>query len=220
MQIAAIVILIAATAFFWKDFRGMTVDTLLNATPRTMLVAAIVILVYYTLKSFIVVIPVMVVQIAAGLLFPTPIAILINLIGLVITLSISYVLGRFTGYAYMEKLLRRYPKAEIIRSLPQKNSILFCFLIHNLSLFPMNVIGMFVGSIGIPYRKYFVGAFLGSLIRVISITVVGASVTNPTSPVFILSLAVTVIVSAVSFILYRRRAKAMQDSDATPRGDE
>lgn len=214
-QVVATIAVVAVTLIFWKEFRGLTVEELVAASPKQIILSACLILVYYVLKSFIVIVPVLVVQIAAGLLFPVPLAILINLLGLVITLSISFWLGRFTGKNYVDKLIKRYPKSAIVQTLPQKNEFFFCFLIHSLCLFPMNMIGMFVGSLDISYRNYFFGAFLGSLVRVISVTVVGSSATEPSSPAFIISLLVTLLVSLASIVAYKVRAKKSSATDSS-----
>ena len=207
VQIASTLIVILITILYWDELKNLTAEKLVASSPAQIGLSIGVILLYYILKSFLVIVPVLVVQIAAGLLFPLPLAIVVNLIGLMLTLSISFVMGRFTGRPTVEKIIARYPKSAIIQTIPQKNEFFFCFIIHSLCIFPMNMIGMFVGALSISYKNYFWGAFLGSMVRVISVTVMGSSVTKPTSPTFIISLAVTLFVSLISFVLYKGKTK-------------
>lgn len=71
---------------FLASDTDITVQTILNYTPESPFAAAIVILLLYALKSVSLVFPVVVLQIAAGHLFQTPAALLINFLGRAITL--------------------------------------------------------------------------------------------------------------------------------------
>ena len=215
VQLTITVLAFLITIFFWDELKNLSAENIVASSPAQLSLSIGIILLYYILKSFIVIVPVLVVQVAAGLLFPLPIAIPVNLAGLVITLSISYIMGRFTGRTTVEKIIARYPKSAVIQTIPRKNEFFFCFIIHSLCIFPMNMIGMFVGALSITYKNYIIGAFLGSMIRVISVTVMGSAVTKPSSPTFILSLVVTLIVSLTSYLLYKRKEKNSSVADQT-----
>ena len=58
---------------------------------------------------------------------------------------------------------------------------------------------MFLGAAGVNAAKY----MLGNLPGIIAITIVGQSITDPTSPTFIISLSVTVLISVISLVIYR-----------------
>lgn len=215
-QIISWIVGILITVLCWNEFRNLTVKDIVESTPKDLLLSIGLILVYYILKSFIVIVPVLVVQIAAGIIFPIPIAIAVNLLGLVLTLSISFVMGHYTGKNYVDKLIHKYPKSAVIQSFSRKNEFFFCFMIHSLCIFPMNMIGMFAGSLNISYKNYFWGAFAGSLIRVISVTVMGASATKPTSPTFILALFTTLVVSLASYLAYKAKIRKSSDTKTAP----
>ena len=208
IQIISTIVVILVTVVFWDELRNLTAEKLAASSPTQIGLSIGVILLYYILKSFIVIVPVLVVQVAAGLLFPLPLAITVNLVGLVITLSISFIMGHFTGRSTVEKIIARYPKSAFIQTIPQKNEFFFCFIIHSLCVFPMNMIGMFMGALNLAYKNYLAGAFLGSMVRVISVTIMGSAVTKPTSPTFLISLTITVLVSVLSYILYKRKEKS------------
>ena len=212
-QAAALILVVALTFIFWPELKDMSVEDFLSHTSANIWITAFIFIIFYILKSFIIVIPVLVLQIAVGIIFPVPAALFINLVGMLITLLISYYLGRFTGRAYVEKLINKYPRASAVKDVPSRNEFVFCFLTHSMCLFPMNIIGMLAGSLDIDCMKYICGAFLGSFIRVVSVTLIGTSAMDPSSPVFILSVTVTLIVSAVSFLMYYFRRRHSGDSD-------
>ena len=68
----------------------LSVHTIIKYTPKDPILAAIVILLLYALKSLTVVFPLAILFFASGIIFPTWIAILINIIGLAITFTIPY----------------------------------------------------------------------------------------------------------------------------------
>ena len=212
-QAAALILILALTVIFWPKLKDMSVDDFLAHTSANIWVTALIFMIFYILKSFIIVIPVLVLQIAVGIIFPVPAALAVNLLGMIVTLMISYYLGRFTGRAYVEKLIKKYPRASAIKDIPSRNEFVFCFLTHSMCLFPMNIIGMLAGSLDINRIKYLCGAFLGSFIRVVSVTIIGTSAMDPSSPEFILSVAVTVLVSIASFLMYRFRRRRSGEAD-------
>lgn len=215
-QILSTGIAVLITILYWDQFRTLTVSHIVDASANTWITAILIVMLYYVLKSFIMIVPVLVIQIAVGVLFPLPLALLVNIIGLMVTLSISYGMGRLRGRNYVHKLIVKYPKSAIIQTMPNKNPFIFCFIIHSLSIFPMNMIGMFCGALNIGYKYYFYGALFGSLVRVVSVTVMGTAATDPTSPTFLISLAVTLLVSLGSYLSYRMKIKKETNSDPRP----
>lgn len=214
-QILSTIFAVLITILYWDEFRALTVSHIVDASPNTWITAILIVLIYYVLKSFIMIVPVLVIQIAAGVIFPLPLALVVNLAGLMITLSISYGMGRLRGQNYVGRLIEKYPKSAIIQTLPNKNPFLFCFLIHSLSIFPMNMIGMFAGALNIGYKYYFYGALFGSLVRVVSVTVMGTAAADPTSPVFLISLVVTLLISLISYCFYRMKIKKETEESAS-----
>ncbi len=215
IQILSTTLALLITILYWDELRSITVSHIVDASPNTWIFAILIVLVYYVLKSFIMIVPVLIIQIAVGVIFPLPIALLVNLAGLMITLSISYGMGRLRGRNYVEKLIVKYPKSAVIETLPKKNPFLFCFIIHSISIFPMNMIGMFAGALHITYKHYFYGALFGSFVRVVSVTVMGTAATKPTSPTFLISLLVTILVSLISYWIYRMKIKKETESSAS-----
>ncbi len=79
--------------------------------------------------------------------------------------------------------------------------ILFVF---SLSFFPEKAFGRICGRSKIPFHAYLFSATLGSLPSMISTTLLGKSLSDPSSPFFCIALALTLAVSIVSFIIYKK----------------
>ncbi|MCD7845009.1 MAG: hypothetical protein LUG57_03990, partial [Oscillospiraceae bacterium] len=89
-------VLIAAALLALLGFvlfgEGVTVDTILSFTPENLWLAALVFMALYAVKSVVVVIYLKLLYIAAGLVFPLPIALAVNVVGTALEMTLPYLL--------------------------------------------------------------------------------------------------------------------------------
>ncbi|MCD8088483.1 MAG: hypothetical protein LUE22_07850 [Oscillospiraceae bacterium] len=95
-EIAVALALIALIAFllFGND---VTVDTILSFTPENLWLAALVFMGLYAVKSVVVVIYLKLLYVAAGLAFPLPVALAVNIVGTALEMTLPYLFGRSRG---------------------------------------------------------------------------------------------------------------------------
>lgn len=186
--------------------REITVQAVLDYTPREPLAATFVILLLYALKSMSFVFPIAVLQIATGHLFQTPLALLINFLGRVVTLTIPYLAGRFSGSDMVEKLVEKYPGLKKSYSRQGRNPLFLSFLLRTFVFLPGDAVSMYLGAIGIPFPHYLAGGILGTTLGVVLATLLGSSITEPGSPAFLLSASLMTLVAVVSAIYYIRKS--------------
>lgn len=180
----------------------ITVQTVLNITPKSPAAAAVAILALYALKSISFVFPIVVLQIATGHLFPTPLALLINFLGRAITLSIPYWIGRFSGSGLVEQLTNKYPKLDEIRSRQGQNPLFLSFALRTFCFLPGDAVSLYLGAMKIPFRHYLAGGVLGTTLGVVLSTVLGANITRPGSPAFLLSAFLMALAAVASVVYY------------------
>ncbi|MDF2698464.1 MAG: hypothetical protein K0Q49_20 [Haloplasmataceae bacterium] len=181
-------------------FQDVSVNDILNFSPKNLFLAFLVIMLLYALKSIIIMIPILILYIVVGTIYPTPMAILINMAGVVVCLTIPYILGRLSGNELLEKLLIKYPKASKVTESSRENAFFFSYMIHVLCPLPGDIVSILEGTMNIPYRKYLIGSVIGSAPYMITCTILGAKITDPLSPVFILSVVVTVVIAIISLL--------------------
>lgn len=204
------VLLLLSAAIIALTNPDFSVQTVLSYTPENPVSAACVLLLLYVLKSATIVFPVIVLEIAAGYLFQTRIALLINLAGLLIILTVPYWVGRISGINTIKKLIQKYPKFEALLTRQQSNSLFLCFFLRVISCLPGDVVTMYLGATKTSYLQNVTGGLFGVLPGMILATVLGAGIQDPSSPAFRISIALTVFLSAASagvYSLYRRRLK-------------
>ena len=92
-----------------------TIAEILAYTPSNPILAAIMILLLFALKSVSIVLYSGILYAVNGILFVLPIAILLNVMGTVIMVTIPYLIGRKTGSAATERIIKKYPKANQLK---------------------------------------------------------------------------------------------------------
>ncbi len=183
--------------------RSITVEDILNYTPSEPLYAILFLWMAFALKSLSLVFPVLVLFAVSGQLFPLPIALAVNTVGIAITMTIPYLLGRASELDYSEKLLARYPKLQAIRKLRESNSFFLSFLARAIGVLPCDVVSMYFGSTRMYYPAYIAGAVLGFLPDMICATILGQHIKDYHTPGFWITLGINIIACISSYLFYR-----------------
>ena len=172
--------------------------------------AAGVVLGIYLLKSVLFVIPASLIYISVGLAFDTGQAIAINFVGIALEVTVTFLLGKFLGGAYVEKRLRGKKFADKLLNAKQKNTLSFLLVVRALPAFPIDFVSLFLGASGIGFLPYFIISVIGIMPRVILFTVLGDGIYKYIPMEVLLFVAISaipaaVIVWLVSYIRKKRR---------------
>lgn len=198
---------IIVLCFLHRD--DLSVEGIVRYTPENPWLAALVMLALFALKSLSIVIYSGLLYAASGILFPIPAAILVNLCGGILMATIPYCIGRKGGASAVEAVRRKYPKTQSIQEVRAGNDFIFTFLVRMARL-PGDVVSLYMGAIGVDYRKYLPGSLLGMLPHMITYPIMGMRIGDIRSPEFIISLCVCVaytVVTSVIYAVYRKRHK-------------
>lgn len=132
--------------------------------------AAAVLLALYALKGLTGAIPITALEAAAGLLLPLPAALAANLCGTAAAQAGPYLLGRRTS---LSSLTARYPRLAVLEGGRR------VFLVRLAGVLPGELVSLWLGAAGVPWRAYFFWGLLGSFPRILSGTLLGASLWDP-----------------------------------------
>lgn len=180
----------------------VSVQHILSYTPKEPVRAACVLLLLYAFKSVSIIFPGIILQIVGGHLFPRAMALTVNFLGMLLCLAIPYGVGALSGSNLIERLKRRFPKFRDWLAIQQENSFFICFFLRVTSCLPGDVVGMYLGATRTPFLRYMVAGCLGVLPGMVLATLLGESISDPTSPLFLISLSVTLGLSVISFFMY------------------
>ena len=199
---ALVVFLIAAAIYYFASGNKFSVEAVLSYTPSNIPAAIAFILALYAIKSIVFFLPLMVIQIAVGLYFPTWLAIIINIVGMAVELNIPYFIGRKLGFGSADKLFAKVPK---IRGFVDGDASkwFISYILRAVNMLPMDLVSMYLGSANFPYFTYFTGSLVGALFGILAATFIGMSLTDPFSPLFIGSCVASCLIAISATVVYR-----------------
>lgn len=220
-EIILVVLLVCAVlSFVYRN--DITVEGILRFTPSNLWLAVLVFMGLFAVKSLTVVVYVKLLYIAAGVVFPLPLALAVCAAGTVIELTIPYLMGRFGGKSAAELILQRRPGLRRVTELRNQNNLWFCVFTRAVGVLPVDPMSIYLGAAGVPFGEFLLGSVLGSL-PVMAITVVlGAGAEDPSSPAFIISAVLFVLLQAaaiLAFFLWIRRNRELIEKSKADRED-
>lgn len=194
--------------FVFRD--RLTVESIVSFVPPNPVMAAAVMLVLFCVKGVSIFIYCGLLYAVSGVLFPFPAAVLVNLLGSALMVSLPFLIGRKAGNGTLERLIERTPKLKMLKEIPNQNEVLVTFFTRIVGILPSDPVSMYFGASGMRYIPFLIGSLAGLLPMVVSFTVMGMSVQDVASPAFIISACVElgfILLSAVLYCVWRKRRK-------------
>lgn len=164
---------------------------------------------FFALKSLTVILPLSALYLASGILFSPFMALFVSTCGLAITLTIPYLIGYFSGKKVVQSIQERYPKAQKIMEYQRENTFFACFITRIVGVLPGDIVSLYFGACNTRYDIYLIAGIAGSLLSIITTTILGEKISHPFSIGFFVVLLCRVLVSSGSiftnYILNKRK---------------
>ena len=152
------------------------------------------------------------IAVLAGLLYGPWTATLYALTGTVLGAVVAFGIGRGLGRAQLARITAdRLPASRLVR-LDDWSTRRGLVAVVSARLLPVVPFGLFnygFGATRVRVSTFVVGTAVGILPSTVLYTVVGASATEPGSPTFLISSALTAVVASGGLLLARRSARRM-----------
>jgi uncharacterized membrane protein YdjX (TVP38/TMEM64 family) len=200
--VVGLVLMLSVTLVFAKH-PDIKAEDLVGYAPKNGFLAAVFLIVLFAVKSLIFVIPIPILYIASGLIFPPVTAFIVNVLGMITCTAVPYWIGWYSGAGIINRLIKKYPKMQIIDTFKSDNGWFLSFFVRAIGFLPCDAVSVILGAWKVDFKKYITGTALGMLPGLIATTLVGITITDPHSPEFILSLILTVLVTLGSVAFYR-----------------
>lgn len=201
IQIVALVSFLSIIVVLLLTRTGnVTLDSIIENASGNPKKSIISLLALFAVKSLTIIIPLPSLYIASGVLFKPIKALLISYIGLAITLTIPFILGRWSGAEEMAYIKNKYPKIEKLIEIQERNEFLASFIIRLIGWFPCDILSFYFGACKTNYIKYITSSLLGASIGVVTNTLLGDVILDPLSWQFMLMLLIKILIS-VSVVL-------------------
>ena len=179
----------AAVVFFWYHRDCVSMEGTLRIAPRSMLLAVGLMLGLFALKSFSLVIHAGLLYAVSGLLFPLPMAILVNLLGTLLMAGLSYGFGRRLGGGGIDGIVETHRNAGVLRQLRRENTFVYTAASRLIHLLPFDIISAYFGATETPLAPYLLGSAAGMAVSCVLFPLMGAYIVNVRSPRFFVSAA-------------------------------
>ncbi len=153
------------------------------------------IILFSVVKSFALVFPPAVIFAICGYLMPNfRIALLVNIVSVVLSLSIPYFLGRFTGAGMVDTLKNKFKAVKKLDDFAGANEMQMTFAIKLSGILPGDLSSLLFGAMGISFKNYTIGANLGNLPLVIVYTLFGIALKSVGEKPWLAAIPVAVII--------------------------
>lgn len=191
----------AVIFFFTRHHGSFTAKELANYKPESPLLSCLVMLGLFALKSVDFLMHSGVLYAASGIMFPLPAALLLNLAGIIISVTPSYFLGRVLGPPVIESLCGKYPKLRILADDTGGGSIAVSILLRTVGL-PIQVGSVYMGAANYSFGRFLLGSVIGLLPVMIPYTVMGEAADKPGSPAFVIALSIEILFLIGSVVIF------------------
>lgn len=180
----------------------LDVERIIAAVRHNKPIAIAVILAMFMLKGCSMVFPYAAVCLGTALVFDIEYALIINIVGTALCISVSYLIGRFSKELTFDKVMDKYPKLKKYFDNAGEYSFTFCFAIHTLHL-STEAQGVLFGLLRTPYWAYLFGSMLALLPSLAYYTVLGNDF-DFTNPLFWIFLGVDAMTLVIGLIYAKR----------------
>lgn len=184
----------------WPLRSHLTAEAIAARSPQQSWLAAAFLLALYGIKGLSMTFPLSVLEASGGMLFPFPIALAVNVCGVLIVHILPYLLGRRERNG-LALLASRYPRLATLT--PDIHPGRTVFLLRLAGATPGDLVSLYLGAAGISPRAYLTGGILGSLPRVAATTLLGTALWEIGSFRFWLALLPGALLTGLSFLLWR-----------------
>lgn len=161
---------------------------------------AIIIIAFTVIKSFALVFPPAVIFAVSGLLFDNLwVAVLVNFIGVALSLIMPYYLGRFTGKDMLDTLKAKFPKIKKLDDFAGQNEFMVVYVVKASGVIPSDLMNVIYGAMNVNFMKFFIASNLGMLPFNILFTLLAnkGDLSNPYSLLYILPIPVFVVIMSL-----------------------
>lgn len=200
VKIIPILAMIVCVAAFLLVGQSLTQQDLVDWLPQNHILAALIVIALYAAKSLTVFFPLLTLYLLSGIIFPLPIAILVNVLGLITCDTLPYLIGKSLGSELLKRIRSKYPQLETVETLRQKGAFPFAVLTRAAGMLPGDIVSLYFGCVHLNYPAYLAGSILGLAPGMVAATIFGTQIENPGTPGFWFAAITGAAIAILSFL--------------------
>lgn len=177
-------------------------NSITNFGNKYMFVIALLLL--FALKAFISFVPLSATCLISGVVFPFPVALLINFAGVGILLATKYWIGTKLGIGNLGKLMKHseflWKYIQDMNKGYERGNPLMLFLLRIVPTVPIGPISQIYGNLHFDFLRFMLISLAGYALKIVSFTVIGCNVADPLSQKFIVPLVIILFISGIAML--------------------
>ncbi|MCL2398143.1 MAG: VTT domain-containing protein [Defluviitaleaceae bacterium] len=201
-----LIIFVTLVFFVFSNLNFLSDEIIVRNSEPSIWQAALGFIVIYIIKGIAMVVPSSALYIAAGVVFPSYIGILITYVGLAVSQSIGYAMGKKLGEEKVNTMLFKHKKVSNFLNKNKEHLFSLCFMSRMLHL-PFGLVSLFFGALNVNFVKYSYMSLLGVTPLMIPTVLAGSAITNPLSAEFLVPFGFSSIITLAIFIAYKKKTK-------------
>ncbi len=182
-----------------------TITDILYETKESYTKTFIVILIIYVIKTIVMIIPLNILYIAAGITLPPLYAVIVSYVGIAAEMTLGFFTGRRIKQTDTFEKLSQNKYANKVLEFGSSNSILSSILVRIVKGPPADLTSIFMGSTGMSYPQYILGTLIGITPGMIPVIFMGKAVYNPFSAEFFVPLILYLAFIIVTFVIFKNK---------------
>ncbi|MBQ6268205.1 MAG: VTT domain-containing protein [Clostridia bacterium] len=197
--LTGILLLILAAVGVWLiqkyNIKVSNIKNLSEMITGGVLTVSLILIGVSVVKSFVLIFPPAVIFSVCGYMLPNyPLALAVNLISVVLSLSIPYFLGRFAGAGMIDTLKGKFKAVRKIDDFVGMNETAMTAIVKFSGVMPGDLSSLLFGAMNVSYRNYMIGATLGNIPLVIVYTLFGTLLKSVGEQPWVVAIPVVIIV--------------------------
>ena len=209
----AVAAAIFVTAIVNYDFLSNLDIRTLIAGASSIFIAELIILGVYAVKAVMMVVPASLIYISVGMAFDSKRAVIVNLLGIALEVTVTYFLGKFLGKDAVEKKIRNTKAGDKFFTMLDKNRNAAIFLMRFIPAFPIDFSSLFMGAFDFKFFPYLIFSVLGIAPRVIAFTVIGEGIYELIPMKYIVLAAICAIPVVTAVLLLKKFVSKKKKSE-------
>lgn len=175
IRVAVALALFVAAIVNYDKLAHINVEQELSKIDNTGALIAVALLMYFV-KGLIFILPASVLYMGIGTILPPLVALGVNMLGIAIEVTATYLLGVFLGGELVNKILSKNKAGQKILAIDLQNKKSIIFTTRLLPVFPIDLLSLFYGASKSKFPLYFILSVLGIAPRIILFTIIGDNI--------------------------------------------
>ncbi|MCR5760552.1 MAG: VTT domain-containing protein [Sphaerochaetaceae bacterium] len=212
-KILTVALWAAAAVFLFINRSNITPEKIASFLPGASFLSALAILVLFAIKSVTFVVYAGILYATTALIFPVGWALVINVLGTAVAVSLPYLIGRAKGHDTIVNIENKYPKLKNNPLLSGEHEFTLILILRLAKILPYDVVSLYLGAKRVKYYRFLPISVICMTDNIVLLTILGTSFMTSNLPLAVTAAVIEVTIIALSMLWVWYYTKKMNKKD-------